>query len=63
VISDLLKELDKVSMQALKECAQPISRMVQYEAGRRIGVSQGIARARQQLIDFYSKDSAKDRDL
>jgi hypothetical protein len=63
VISDILKELDKLSQQALKECAQPISRTIQYEAGRRIGVVQGIARARQAMIDQQSRDDDKDNDL
>jgi hypothetical protein len=61
VLQKLLHELDKAAAQALKEGAQPISRMVQYEAGRRIGMSQGIARARQQIVDFYA-NTAKDDD-
>jgi hypothetical protein len=63
VLQKLLAELDKCAAQALKESGQPISKLVSYEAGRRIGMVQGIARARQQLVDFYSKDSAKDKDL
>lgn len=63
MLSKLLSELDKAATQALKECAQPISKLVSYEAGRRIGVAQGIARARQQLIDFYSRTDKDDSKL
>jgi hypothetical protein len=63
MIADILKELDKVANQALKECAQPISSKIQYEAGRRIGVIGGIARARQAIIELNSRDDDKDKDL
>lgn len=63
MISDILKELDKVAQRALVECAQPHGDNIEYEAGRRIGVAQGIARARQAIIDQQSRDDSKDNDL
>lgn len=63
MIADILKELDKLSQRALTECAQPISSKIQYEAGRRIGLVQGIQRARQAIIDLNSRDEDKDKDL
>jgi len=63
VISDILKELDKVSQRCLTECAQPIGDKIEYEAGRRIGVVQGVARARQAIIDWRSRDDDKEKDL
>ncbi len=64
MIDKLLREIDKVAGNALKGCAQPISGTdVAYEAGRRIGVTNGIQLARQTIIDFYSKDNAQDNDL
>ncbi len=63
MIADILQELDKLAQRSLTECAQPISSKVQYEAGRRIGIVQGIARARQAIIDAQSRDDDKDKDL
>lgn len=65
MIADLTKELDKLALHMLKENAQPISAGVDigYEAGRRIGVCQGVQRARQAIIDFHSRDNDKDNDF
>jgi len=63
MIAEILKELDKLAMHALKEGVQPISRQVSYETGRRIGVAQGIARARQAIIDLNSRNEDKEKDL
>lgn len=63
MIASILKELDKLALQALKECAQPISSKIQYEAGRRIGVVGGIARAREAIIALKSRDEDQERDL
>ena len=65
MIAKILTELDKVAMQALKGCAQPIGAGadVSYEAGRRIGVTNGISLARQAVVDLLKNDAAKDNDL
>lgn len=65
MIDKLVKELDRCAAQALKACAQPMSAGVDvsYEAGRRIGYAQGIAQARQAILDFHEKDNAADDKL
>lgn len=65
MLNKLLVALDKVAAQALKEGVQPITAGVDtaYEVGRRIGTAAGIARARQQMIDFYANADKEDRDL
>jgi hypothetical protein len=63
LIKDILTELDRIAARALVEGAQPISRAFAYESGRRIGVCQGIARAREAIVNFHSKDSDKDDTL
>jgi hypothetical protein len=65
MIADLSKELDKLALRILQENSQPYGAGVDiaYEAGRRIGMAQGVQRARQALIDFHSRDDEKDNDL
>jgi hypothetical protein len=65
LLNSLLREFDKVSAQALKKCAQPIAAGtdVAYEAGQRIGVVNGIALAREAMINLHAKDSKLNDDL
>jgi hypothetical protein len=65
MIGDLTKEIDKIHLVALREAVQPLSAGVDpaYELGRRVGKAQGIATARQAIIEFHTKDTAKDKDL
>ncbi len=65
MIADLSKELDKLALRVLCENSQPYTAGadIAHEAGRRIGVTQGIQRALQTIIDFYSRDDEKDNDL
>jgi len=65
MMNDILRELDKVALAALRRGAQHISagQDIAYEAGRRIGVCEGIQIARQALVDYHSKEDDKERDL
>ena len=65
MIADLTKELDKLALRILQENSQPHSAGVDisYEAGRRVGNTQGVQRARQAIIDYYSRDEDRNKDL
>ncbi len=65
MIGDISKELDKLALRILQENSQPYGAGVDiaYEAGRRVGATQGVQRARQAVIDWYSRDDSKDKDL
>lgn len=63
MIKDILTELDRLTQRAMAEAVQPISNKVQYEAGKRIGVVQGIQRAREAIVNMHSKDNDKDDKL
>jgi hypothetical protein len=65
MIGDISKELDKLALRILQENSQPYGAGVDiaYEAGRRVGATQGVQRARQAIIDFHSRDNDRDKDL
>jgi hypothetical protein len=65
MIAEISKELDKLALRVLQENSQPHTAGVDiaYEAGRRIGVAQGVQRARATIIDYHSRDNEKDNDL
>lgn len=65
MIAELSKELDKLALRVLQENAQSYTQGVDiaHEAGRRIGMVQGIQRARSAIIEYHSRDNAKDNDL
>lgn len=63
MIKEILTELDRLTARALVECGQPISTHIAYTAGLRIGINQGIDRARRAIINMHSKDNDKDKDL
>jgi hypothetical protein len=65
MIGDISKELDKLALRILQENSQPYGAGVDiaYEAGRRVGATQGVQRARQAVIEWHSRDDSKDKDL
>lgn len=65
MIADISKELDKLALRVLQENSQPHTAGVDiaYEAGRRIGVAQGVQRSRQAIIEYHSKDQDRDDKL
>jgi hypothetical protein len=62
-----LREFDRIAARALQMCAQPIAvngaESVAYVAGQRIGFVNGIAAAREALINLHAKDSKLNDDL
>lgn len=64
-MKDFLKAIDQLALRVLQEGVQPIAAGVDtaYEAGRRIGIAQGVQRARAALIDTHKKDDDHDKDL
>jgi hypothetical protein len=65
MVKDLLVEFDKVALRVMQENNQPISAGIDvaYEAGRRIGTLAGIQRAKQAIVDWYSRDTQLEKSL
>jgi hypothetical protein len=64
-MKDFLKAIDVLALHVLQEGVQPIAAGtdIAYEAGRRIGIAQGVQRARSAIINAHTKDQDHDKDL
>ena len=63
MLQKLMQKLAVLRLRALEENSRPIDGDVAYEAGRRIGVLQGMDRTHQAINAFIADADKKDGDL
>lgn len=65
MIQALAQYFDRMIAVAAKNGLQPISAGVDiaYEAGRRIGIIQGMEQSKQALFEWHKQSDDKDKDL
>jgi hypothetical protein len=63
MIDKLLKAVDEAQRLAMQVAVKPISENVEYTAGLRIGVSQGIQQARAAILAAFKDTNDKDDNL
>lgn len=63
MIDKFLKAIDEAQRSAMQQAVKPISENVEYTAGLRIGVSQGIQQARVAILAAFKDTNEKDDNL
>jgi hypothetical protein len=64
MIQKLMQHIDRVRLRYANECTTPIgANDVSYEAGRRIGVVQGIDQTLLAIKQWVANSDEKDKDL
>lgn len=65
MIQALAQHLDRMISFASRQGMQPISpgMDIAYEAGRRIGVVQGMEQSKKALFEFHEQTESKEKDL
>lgn len=63
MIDKFIRAIDAAAQVARETAVTPIQANIEYTAGLRIGISQGIATARAAVLNAFKDTNEKDNDL